>query len=212
MTDEVDITAPNLPKVGDKKPAGADGTLETTEPGRRPAGSDSLPETTDTSTPIPHPTTSPQGALIRARIASITADQTSEPSLPKVAETASILEPVPEPANTLDLDEEAEAIRSADESAGGTAEKAKRVAEKAKKVELVPDPASQQVATKQRRAVPRALGGDGFEGASLQKLPEVKPAENQTEKLIELAKQSAFWIVLALIAAILFAMGAWFFS
>lgn len=191
MTDEVDITAPNLPKVEERKQAGADGTLETTEP-RHLAGAEPVPEVTDTSPPI------------RARLApAITADQQSEPSLPKVAETASVLEPVPEPATTLDLDDEAEALAVREQQARD---------KKAAKVELKPDPATQPVATRQRRAVPRALGGDGFEGASLEQLPAVKPAESPAATVIDFLRQSAFWIGMAFVAAVLIALGAWFFS
>ncbi|MFT3713219.1 MAG: hypothetical protein QM817_36655 [Archangium sp.] len=166
MTDEVDITAPNLPKV---------------------AGADDKPEVTDTSAPI------------RAKIpqASTTADGgPSEPSLGKVAVTADLLEPVAEPATTLDLDEEAKSL-------------AKEAAPK--KIELeaaAPTPAQ----TKQRRAVPRALGGDGFEGASVQQLPPVSPTAMSMVDLKVLARKSVWWLVGLFVFSVLVAFAVWMFD
>lgn len=171
MTDEVDITAPNLPKV---------------------AGADDKPEVTDTSAPI------------RARIpqASTTADGgPSEPSLGKVAVTADLLEPVAEPAMTLDLEEEARALQ---------AERERQAAPK--KLELEPAPGSQPVQTKQRRAVPRALGGDGFEGASVQQLPQVARPQASMDELKALAKKSVWWLVGLFGFAALVAFAVWMFD
>lgn len=166
MTDEVDITAPNLPKV---------------------AGADDKPEVTDTSAPI------------RARLpqASTTADGgTSEPSLGKVAVTADVLEPVAEPAMTLDLEEESRAL----ERKPGP-----------KKLELEPvAPTTAQ--TKQRRAVPRALGGDGFEGASVQQLSQVAPQATSMADLKALARKSVWWVVGLFVFAVLVAFAAMMFD
>lgn len=152
MTDEVDITAKDLPKVDSPS-----------EP-------------------------------------SITAPVRARPGL-LVAETKADLSPVDEhkPAATLTLDEEP--ANTLDEESSASAGQA--LAQ-----DLPESDEAKRHATKQRRAIPRALGGDGFEGSSLlplQKVDDAKPSS--TEPLFD--RELITLLIIVAVAAGLIAFG-WF--
>jgi hypothetical protein len=161
-------------------------------------------ETTDGGTLPPIDVTSPPRPASPVRAsprllaqASTTADGTSEPSLPSVATTAALLEPVAEPATTLDLEEESQSMRAPEPRKPLT--------------ELEPPPGAPPQ-SRQRRAVPRALGGDGFEGASLVKLPEVKQGPASLADLQVLARKGAWWVLGLFVFAALVAFAVWMFD
>jgi hypothetical protein len=125
-------------------------------------------------------------------------DSPSDPGItarPGVAETKADLSPVDEhrPAATLTLDEEP--ARSLDEESSAVDGKA-----------LARDlPESDE--TKRRRAVPRALGGDGFEGPSLE--PRQKLESPATPAPSRVERELVVVLVLFGLTAALIALG-WF--
>lgn len=144
--------------------------------------------------------------------ASTTVD-VSEPALPAVKVTADQLEPVEEarPANTLDLDpdpeEEVDTRENKVPVKVAPREPSQPKGKALEKVELAPAP-NAAVLTRQRRAVPRPLGSDGFEGASLGQLPEVAQKQEANQALVRFARQAGWAVVALCVAAVLVALFA----
>jgi hypothetical protein len=130
-------------------------------------------------------------------------DSPSDPGItarPGVAETKADLSPVDEhrPAATLTLDEEP--ARSLDEESSA-------VDGKALARDLPESDEAKRHATKRRRAVPRALGGDGFEGPSLE--PRQKLESPATPAPSRVERELVVVLVLFGLTAALIALG-WF--
>lgn len=112
--------------------------------------------------------------------------QTTEPTLPRVAETVTQLEPV-SPANTLDLEPVVPNTLDLEPEEVPT------------KKPLFDAPAKETSAPR-RTALKRTVGGDGFAGASMPSVTPVMKTPEQRQKAIKLHQFGA-WILLALISS-----------